>query len=77
MDEVFDDPQVRHLRATTTVKHPRLGDIDLLSQPVTLSRTPASLTAATPEIGQHTDEILKELQYSDQEIQGLKQKGAV
>ncbi len=77
MDEVFADPQVQHLRAATEVNHPRLGKFKLLSQAARLSRTPAAVVAATPELGQHTDEILKELKYSGAEISGLKERGAV
>ena len=77
MDEVFADPQVRHLGAAGEVNHPRLGKFKVLSQVVKLSRTPASIATATPEAGQHTDEILKELKYSDPEIASLRAKKAI
>ena len=68
MDEVFADPQVRHLKASAEVMHPRLGALRILNQPVTLSRTPAALVAATPERGEHTEEILREIGVSDADI---------
>ena len=77
MDEVFADPQVKHLGAAAEVDHPRLGRIRILNQAVKLSRTPASLKTATPEIGQHTDEILRELEYSDGEVAELRRQGVV
>ena len=77
MDEVFADPQVKHLGAAAEVEHPRLGRIRILNQAVKLSRTPASLKTATPEIGQHTDEILRELEYSDGEVAELRRQGVV
>jgi crotonobetainyl-CoA:carnitine CoA-transferase CaiB-like acyl-CoA transferase len=77
MDEVFDDPQVRHLAAATEVSHPRLGKMSVLSQVVRLSRTPARIATATPEVGEHTEEILRELGCADAEIQALRAAKAV
>jgi crotonobetainyl-CoA:carnitine CoA-transferase CaiB-like acyl-CoA transferase len=77
MDEVFADPQVKHLGAAADVNHPRLGRIRILNQAVKLSRTPATMKTATPEIGEHTDEVLRELEYSDAEIAQLRTQGAV
>jgi len=58
MDEVFADPQVKHLGIAQTVHHPKLGDLDLIGQAVTLSRTPSRLMTASPDAGEHTDAIL-------------------
>ena len=77
MDEVFADPQVKHLDIAAEVNHPRLGRYKILNQAVKLSRTPAALKTATPEIGQHTDEILRELEYSDADIARLRTQGVV
>ena len=72
MDQVFADPQVRHLQAAAKVKHPLLGEIRVVNQAVGLSRTPATMASATPEIGQHTDEVLAEAGYSAAEITALR-----
>src|SRR3981081_3977414 len=77
MNEVFADPQVRHLQATSEVSHPRLGKFKVLSQAITLSRTPAKVATATPEIGEHTEEILQEIGYNASEISSLRSKGAI
>ena len=77
MDQVFADPQVQHLQAAATVKHPVLGDIRVVNQAVGLSRTPATMVSATPEIGQHTDEVLAEVGYSANEIAALRQSKAI
>ncbi len=77
MDQVFADPQVRHLEAAAEVAHPVLGRFRILNQAVKLSRTAAKVLAPAPEVGQHTDEILKELEYSENDIRGLRQKGIV
>lgn len=72
MDKVFADPQVRHLKAAAEVSHPKLGKLKLINQPVTLSRTPASLAAATPERGEHSEEVLGELGYDSTAIERLR-----
>ena len=71
MNEVFADPQVKHLHMAAPVHHPVLGDIELVNQPIELSRTPSEIRTATPECGEHTDEVMRELGYSDGEIADL------
>ena len=77
VDEVFADPQVKHLGVATPVEHAKLGRKNILANAAVLSRTPAKVVAPTPEIGEHTDEILRELKYSAQEIEQLRKGGVV
>jgi len=77
MNEVFADPQVQHLGIAQTVHHKTLGDIALVGQAVTLSRTPSRLRTASPDAGEHTDAILAELGYSQGDIARLREKGVV
>jgi formyl-CoA transferase len=77
MDEVFADPQVKHLGIAQKVHHKKLGDIELIGQAVTLSRTSSRLVTASPDAGEHTDAILGELGYSAGDIARLKEKGVV
>ena len=77
MDEVFADPQVRHLGIAAQVRHPTLGDIRILNQAARLSRTPAEIVSATPEIGEHTDEVLAEIGYGADAIARLKEQRVV
>jgi len=77
MNEVFDDPQVRHLQMVERIETHLRGPIHLTGQPVTLSRTPSHLVVEPPTAGQHTDEILSELGYERATIKGLRDRGVV
>ena len=66
MNEVFADPQVKHLGITRTVPHKVLGDVEVIGQAIELSRTPWSIRSATPEPGEHTDAVLTELGYAEE-----------
>jgi crotonobetainyl-CoA:carnitine CoA-transferase CaiB-like acyl-CoA transferase len=77
MNEVFDDPQVRHLALAQPVMHPVRGEIRLIGEPVTLSRTPASLVAPIPDKGEHTDDILSEAGFDHETIAKLKAERVV
>jgi formyl-CoA transferase len=72
MDEVFADPQVQHLGMAAPVQHAKLGDIEVVNQPVKLSRTPSQIVHPTPEKGEHTEEVLKEYGYDDKSIAGFR-----
>jgi tripartite-type tricarboxylate transporter receptor subunit TctC len=60
VDQVFSDPQVQHLGVATEVEHAKLGRFKVLAQPARLSRTPGKVAAPTPELGEHTDEVLRD-----------------
>ncbi len=77
IDQVFADPQVRHLGIAQAVEHPVLGRTELVGQAVNLSRTPSRLVSASPDPGEHTEAILKELGYGDGDIAGLRERGVV
>jgi formyl-CoA transferase len=78
VDKMFADPHVQHLGMSWSVDSPPLGrKIDLVAQPVTLSRTPSGITAHPPECGEQTDEILTEIGYAEDDIARLRRDGVV
>ena len=73
MDEVFKDPQAKARKSLWQIDHPTLGTIDLLGSALQhLSRTPAQPTSHPPLLGEHTEEVMKNVLGMDgQEIQEL------
>lgn len=77
MDEVFADPQVRHLRMAQPAISARLGRIDLVGQAIKLSGAEFEIVAAAPEQGEHTDSVLQEFGYDAATIATLRDRGIV
>jgi crotonobetainyl-CoA:carnitine CoA-transferase CaiB-like acyl-CoA transferase len=72
VDKVFEDPQVKHLRIALPMKSPRLGDTHVVAPPVNMSGVTKVVRRPTPEAGEHTDEVLRWIGYSDAEIAELR-----
>jgi crotonobetainyl-CoA:carnitine CoA-transferase CaiB-like acyl-CoA transferase len=73
VDQVFDDPQVRHLGIQWPMRHPDLGDISVVGEPMRFSRFPRTAPPTpAPQQGADTDRILGELGYSRQRIAELR-----
>lgn len=77
INEVFEDPQVRHIGIARAVEHPTNGREELVGQAVDLSRTPWALRSAAPDKGEHTDAILSSLGYDAQAIADFRSRGVV
>jgi crotonobetainyl-CoA:carnitine CoA-transferase CaiB-like acyl-CoA transferase len=77
IDEVFADPQVKHLDVATDIDTLPFGPTQLVGQPVALTRTPTRMAAHPPDRGEHTDEILADIGLSSGEIAGLRQRNVI
>src|SRR5262245_5394104 len=77
LDEVVRDPQLLRRGLFTEVEHPKLGAVRQIAFPVQMSGTPARVTAPPPELGEHTDEVLRGLGYDEAGIEALRRDGTV
>ncbi len=77
LDEVFADPVVRHLGLVAEIEHPTAGRVRAPGIPVRMDGTPPSVRRHPPLLGEHTDEVLREAGYSDEEIATLRREGAL
>ena len=77
IDQTFADEQVKHIGIATDAKKPNGETQTFVGQPFKLSRTPSKIVATPPGQGQHTDEVLKEFGFADNEIAALHQAKAV
>ena len=77
IDQVFDDPQVKHLGMAAPVHHPELGDIELVAQPIGMSGADFVVREPTPALGQHTREVLAEAGYDEEAIDALADGGVI
>jgi len=75
MQEVFENPQVRHRGLRVEIPHPA-GSVPTVASPMRFSETPVTYDVPPPMLGQHTDEILQGLLgMSAQQIADLRESG--
>ncbi|NKE68272.1 CoA transferase [Ramlibacter sp. RBP-2] len=78
LQEVFADPQVNGRGMVTHWRHPLQPDLKLVSNPMKLSATPVRADLPPPLLGQHTEQVLRELlQCDDDRLSELKQQKVI
>lgn len=75
IDEVFRHPQVQARQCVIELPHPTADNVKLVANPMRMSATPPQYNAAPPLLGQHTNDILRELLgYSEVQLTQLREK---
>jgi crotonobetainyl-CoA:carnitine CoA-transferase CaiB-like acyl-CoA transferase len=77
LDEVFADPQVRHLGLVAPVRSPAQGEMGLVRNAVTTSNAVPTVREPAPGLGEHTAAVLTELGVTAEELAGLRERGVV
>jgi len=76
-EELFEDPHILANALVAEVEHAVVGRLKMVGPPVQMSRTPLRPPRAAPALGQHTDELLREIGYDDARIAELRARGIV
>ncbi len=76
-EEIMNDPQVKARQMIVYADHPTLGRIKMLGSPVKMSSTPLVPNRRSPLLAEHTDQVLKEIGFMPDEIDELRQVGAI
>jgi CoA:oxalate CoA-transferase len=77
IDQVFNDEHVLQREMLLQSVHSVAGKIDMIGFPVKMSRTPCEIALPPPVLGEHTDEILKEMNYTEDQIAEFRQNGII
>lgn len=77
LQAVYADPQVQARAMRVELEHPRAGTVSHIGIPVKLSETPGQIRRPAPMLGQHTDEILRELAFDEDAIASLREQRVV
>jgi crotonobetainyl-CoA:carnitine CoA-transferase CaiB-like acyl-CoA transferase len=75
--QVFADPQVRAREMVVEVDHPTLGHLRTLGSPLKMSGTPPDVRRRAPLLGEHTDAVLREAGFSDEEVAAMREAGGI
>jgi crotonobetainyl-CoA:carnitine CoA-transferase CaiB-like acyl-CoA transferase len=77
IQEVFDNPQIRHMGIPKQIAHPKMGTSNLVGSPINMSGTPPRFYRAAPLLGEQTHEILQRIGYSTVEIAELRKSKVI
>jgi len=77
IDKVFDSPQVKHLGIARDMVSQERGQTQIVGQPIIMSDAESNIACPPPTLGQHTEEILAGLGFTENEISDFTRAGAI
>ncbi|WP_018922058.1 CaiB/BaiF CoA transferase family protein [Salsuginibacillus kocurii] len=77
IEQVFDHPQVKAREMSQKTTHPTLGEVETVRNPIRFANTTLEMEEHPPLLGEHTETVLREYGISDEDIEALKEQGAI
>lgn len=77
IQEVFDNPQIKHLGIPKQISHPTMGTSNLVGSPINMSGTPPSFFRPAPLLGENTEEVLAKIGYDADAVKELRTSGVI
>jgi len=77
MADLFEDPQIEARGMRAAVEHPTVGEVEMPGSPMHFSRTPTTIRRHPPLLGEHTEEVLREYGYADEDVDRLRENGVI
>jgi len=75
--EILEDPHIRARHMVEELMHPEYGPLRVLGIPFKLSETPGVVENAPPKFGEHNREVLRGLEFAEEQIKGLEESGVI
>jgi formyl-CoA transferase len=77
LESALSQEQIKHRQTLKKISTPGIGDISLFNLTAKFDKTTAEVETPPPTLGQHTEELLKQFNYSNEEIKIYKEKGII